>query len=95
MSPKENKDKQIDQNAQKNLAKCGADCSGNILKNNDIFEKVRKRKVFILKEKDAGLAIKSMSIDSSFILKKKTIQWNSKANAQKFDFWSKAYFYYM
>ena len=25
MSPKENKDKQIDQNAQKNLAKCDAD----------------------------------------------------------------------
>ena len=95
MSPKENKDKQIDQNAQKNLTKCDADCSSNIFKNNDIFEKVRKRKVFILKEKDAGLAIKSMSIDSSFILKKKTIQWNSKANAQKFDFWSKAYFYYM
>ena len=41
--PKETKDKQIDQNTQKYLAKCDADCKGNIFKNNDISEKVRKK----------------------------------------------------
>ena len=41
--PKESKDKQIDQNTQKYLAKCDADCKGNIFKNNDISEKVRKK----------------------------------------------------
>ena len=66
MFPKESKDKQIDQNIQKYLEKCDADCGGNIFKNNDIFEKVRKKKS-ILKEKDAGLAIKSMSIDSEVL----------------------------
>ena len=74
MFPKESKDKQIDQNTQKYLAKCDADCRGNIFKNIMIFsKKLEKRKVFILKEKDAGLAIKSMSIDSevSFLRRKR------------------------
>ena len=63
MFPKESKDKQIDQNTQKYLAKCDADCRGIIFKNNNIFKKVRKKKS-VFKEKDARLAIKSMSIDS-------------------------------
>ena len=38
--------------------------TGNIFKNMMIFsKKLEKRKVFILKEKDAELAIKSMSMD--------------------------------
>ena len=69
MFPKESKDKQIDQNTHKysttTTHKCDADCRGNILKNIMIFlKKSEKRKVFILKEKDVGLAIKSMSINS-------------------------------
>ena len=65
MFPKESKDKQIDQNTHKYSTKCDADCRGNILKNIMIFsKKSEKRKVFILKEKDVGLAIKSMSINS-------------------------------
>ena len=73
MFSKESKHKQIDQNTQKYLVKCDADCRDNILKNNHIFEKVRKRKVFILKEKDAGLTIKSTSINSevSFLRRKR------------------------
>ena len=68
MFPKESKDKQIDQNTQIYLAKCDADCRGKIFKNIMIFsKKLEKRKVFILKEKDAGLAIKSMSIDSEVL----------------------------
>ena len=39
------------------------DCRGNILKNIMIFSKKLEKKS-ILKDKDAGLAIKSMSIDS-------------------------------
>ena len=35
--PKESKDKQIDQNTQKYLAKCDGDCKGNIFKNIMIF----------------------------------------------------------
>ena len=65
MFPKESKDKQIDQNTQKYLAKCDADCRGNVFKNIMIFsKKLEKRKVFILKEKDARLGVKSMSIES-------------------------------
>ena len=74
MSPKESKDKQIDQNTQKCLAKCDADCRGNIFKNMMIFlKKLEKKKVFILKEKDARFAINSMSIDSevSFLKRKR------------------------
>ena len=73
MSPKESNDEQIDQNTQKCLAKCNADCRGNIFKNMMIFlEKLEKKKVFILKEKDAGLAINSMNINSevSFLRRK-------------------------
>ena len=47
---------------------------GNIFKNMMIFsKKLEKRKVFILKEKDAGLAIKSMGINSevSFLRRKR------------------------
>ena len=45
--PKESKDKQIYQNTQNYLAKCNADCRGNILKNIMIFsKKLEKRKVF-------------------------------------------------
>ena len=41
---------------------------GNIFKNMMIFsKKLEKRKVFILKEKDAGLAIKSMNIEMSML----------------------------
>ena len=55
MFPKESKDKQIDQNTQKYLAQCDADCRGNILKNIMIFsKKLEKQKVCILKEKDSG-----------------------------------------
>ena len=65
MFPKESKDKQIDQNTQKYSAKYDADCRGNIFKNIMILSrKSEKRKVFILKEKDVRLAVKSMSIDS-------------------------------
>ena len=74
MFAKDSKDKQIDQNTQKYLAKCDSDCRGSIFKNTIIFsKKLEKRKVFILKEKDAGLAIKSMSIDSevSFLRRKR------------------------
>ena len=74
MFAKDSKDKQIDQNTQKYLAKCDSDCRGSIFKNIIIFsKKLEKRKVFILKEKDAGLAIKSMSIDSevSFLRRKR------------------------
>ena len=47
MFPKDSKDKQIDQNAQKYLAKCDGNCRGNILKNIMIFaKKLEKRKVF-------------------------------------------------
>ena len=35
--PKESKDKQIDQNIQKYLAKCDADCGGNIFKKRKVF----------------------------------------------------------
>ena len=63
MFPKESKDKQIDQNTQNYLAKCNAVCRGNILKSMIFSKKLEKRKVFILKEKDAELAIKSMSMD--------------------------------
>ena len=52
MSPKENKDKQIDQNAQKNLAKCDADCSGNIFKNIMIFsKKLEKKSIYSKRER--------------------------------------------
>ena len=73
MFPKESKDKQIDQNTQIYLVKCDADCRGKIFKNIIFSKKLEKRKVFILKEKDAGLAIKSMSIDSevSFLRRKR------------------------
>ena len=67
MFPKESKDKQIDQNTQNYLAKCNAVCRGNILKNMIFSKKLEKRKVFILKEKDAVLAIKSMSIEMSML----------------------------
>ena len=93
MFPKESKDKQIDQNTQNYLAKCNADCRGNILKNNDIFQKVRKKKS-ILKEKGAGWAIKSISIDSEvlFLRRKQFSETLNKVHAQKFDIWSKTYF---
>ena len=71
MFPKESKDKQINQNTQKYLAKCDADCRGNIFKNMIFSKKLEKRKVFILKEKDAGLAIKSMNIDSEVLFLRK------------------------
>ena len=73
MSPKESNGKQIDQNTQKCLAKWSPDCRGNIFKNMMTFlEKLEKKKLFILKEKDAGLAINSMSIDweVSFLTRK-------------------------
>ena len=75
MFPKESKDKQIDQNTQIYLVKCDADCRGKIFKNIIFSKKLEKRKVFILKEKDAGLAIKSMSIDSEVLFLRR---WNSK-----------------
>ena len=78
MFHKESKDKQFDWNTQKYLAKCDADCRVNILKKIMIFSKeLEKRKVFTLKDKDAGLAIKSTSIDSevSFLRRK----WFSEA----------------
>ena len=65
MFPKGSKDKQINQNTQKYSTKYDADCRGNIFKNIMILSrKSEKRKVFILKEKDVRLAVKSMSIDS-------------------------------
>ena len=47
MFPKEAKDKQIGQNTQKYLAKCDADCRGNVFKNILIFStKLEKRNAF-------------------------------------------------
>ena len=73
MFAKESKDKQIDQSTQKYLEKCDSDCRGNIFKNKIFLKKLEKRKVFILKKKDVGLGIKSMSIDSevSFLRRKR------------------------
>ena len=84
--PKGSKDKQIEQGTQKYLAKCDGDCRGNILKNIMIFsKKLEKRKVFILNEKDAGLAIKSMSIDSEVsFLRRKRFNKTLQVHAQKF-----------
>ena len=49
-------------------------------------KKLEKRKVFSLKEKDAGLAIKSMSIDSEVsFLRRKRFNETLKVHAQKLD----------
>ena len=72
---KESKNKQIDQSTQKYLVKCDADCRGKIFKNNDIFEKVRKKKSIYFKRERCRISYQIHEHGlRSFILKKKTIQ---------------------
>ena len=92
MFAKESKNKQIDQSTQKYLVKCDADCRGKIFKNNDIFEKVRKKKSIYFKRERCRISYQIHEHRlRSFVLKKKTIQWKTKVHAQKFDIRHKTY----
>ena len=66
MFPKEIKDKQITK-IHKNTWQNEMQTVEVIYAKTIFLKKLEKRKVFILKEKHAGLAIKSMSIDSEVL----------------------------